>query len=737
MGQNTISFDEKEKIFLLSTEDTSYMMGFSPEGFLGHIYYGKKVNHVGGQRLLHGAVNNEVWRYRDGITYRSIFPYEYPTGGVGDFRNSCLEIENESGQNTCELVYESHRIFEGVPELPGLPHAFRGKDMINTLEITLADKVLDIKVQLFYSVFEKENVITRSARITNCGKEKLIITRAMSASFDMDDRDYEMLSLHGSWGSERRIQRKKLAFGSQMVSSKRGVTSHMHSPFMAVVSSGADQDMGDVYGMSLVYSGNFQAEVYKEMIGNIRMITGINPDTFKWHLEPGATFVTPEADLTFSAEGIGKMTRNYHDFYRNHIIRSPYKEKERPVLLNNWEATYMDFDADKLYAIAKKASECGVEMFVMDDGWFGKRDSDNSGLGDWIVNEKKLGCSLKELVDKVKNLGMKFGIWFEPEMISEDSDLYRAHPDYAIRVKGRKGTLGREQMVLDYSRKEVRDTIYKMMYDVIKNAGIDYVKWDMNRYLTDLGSAELPADRQGELSHRFMLGVYELQDRLITDFPELLLENCSSGGGRFDAGMIYYSPQIWCSDDTDAIERLHIQEGTALFLPMSTMGAHISKCPNEQVGRNTPIETRCNVALAGTFGYELNIDELSEEEKSAVPRHIERYKKYHGLVSNGDYYRLNSWNDKKSFDMWENVSKDSKEALVTYIQVLCHPGVEGSRVMLKGLDPHARYELEEVTGHSSYKKGQFFWGDELMNIGLWIPQLRDFESCLYHFIKSE
>ncbi len=485
-----------------------------------------------------------------------------------------------------------------------------------------------------------------------------------------------------------------------------------------------------------MYSGNHLEMAEKSQNNMIRASLGINPNFFSWKLGSGETFYTPEAVLTYSDSGLTAMTHSYHDFIRGHIIRSPWREKLRPILINNWEATYFNFDADKIVSIAKDAKDCGIEMMVMDDGWFGKRDSDNCALGDWFVNEEKIG-KLSDLVNRVKALGMKFGIWFEPEMISPDSDLYRAHPDWALQISGRTPTLARNQLVLDLSRKEIRDEIYSRIANVLKSAPIDYVKWDMNRNLSDIGSAAADAEGQGELFHRYVLGVYEMQERLITDFPDLLLENCSGGGGRFDAGMLYYSPQIWCSDDTDAIERLRIQEGTGLVYPLSTMGAHVSKCPNEQVGRNTPFETRANVALAGTFGYELNIANLPEKDRALIPEQVRRYHEFHMLIADGDYYRLHSWNDEEPYDCWMNTEKDGSCALITYVQVLGRPSTCSRKVYLRGLVPDAEYEIQEVNpsrvdmGYGRFTAQKRGYGDELMNAGFLVPSLGDYESRLY------
>ena len=499
---------------------------------------------------------------------------------------------------------------------------------------------------------------------------------------------------------------------------------------MALVTEGTTQDAGEVYAMNLVYSGNFMVQEEVSQFNSVRMTIGLNPDDFCWKLEPQESFQAPEAVLVYSAEGIGGMTRSFHDLYRKHLIRSPYRDKKRPVLINNWEATYFDFDSDKLIGIAKQAAELGIEMLVMDDGWFGKRNNDNCALGDWQVNGEKLKGGLEYLVGEVNKLGMKFGIWFEPEMISPDSDLYRAHPDWAFAVPGRTPAMARQQYVLDLTRKEVRDYAYECVAKILRSANIEYVKWDMNRPLCDIASAELPADRQGEIFHRYVLALYEMQERLVTEFPDLLLENCSGGGARFDAGMLYYSPQIWCSDDTDAVERLMIQEGTSLVYPLSTMGAHVSDCPNHEVGRVTPFETRGYVALAGTFGYELDVTKIPEKDRAMIPEQVAMYHKYNDLVREGDYYRLASYGENHWYDCYEVVSKDKKEALVTYVQVLNRPNFHSRRIYLKGLDAQARYRVEGMDG--------IYRGETLMKAGIQIENpKKDFGGKLVYVTMAD
>ena len=724
----SVTFNEEKKIFRLDTEKSTYVMGLSPEGFLGHIYYGDRLYMEADNYLLRmeeppytPSVNK-----REKSAFLDFFPMEYPTGGIGDYRESCLNIRNAAGNMGCELHYTGHEIYKGKKGLKGLPASFATEDEAETLEITLKDGDLDLEVVLSYTAFEKENVITRSVRVQNQGKENLRIEKILSACLDMDNENFSMLSLHGTWARERHIQTGELHYGKQVISSARGESSHQEHPFIALGTNGTEQENGKVYAMHFVYSGNFMAETELCQFDNLRMTMGINPEEFSWLLTPGEEFQAPEVVMVYSGNGLGAMTRSYHDFYRNHLIRSKFKYEKRPILINNWEATYFDFNTDKLLDIAREAKKCGIEMLVMDDGWFGKRNSDNCSLGDWKVNEEKITGGLKHLVDEVNKIGLQFGIWFEPEMISPDSDLYRAHPDWAIQIAGREATQSRNQYVLDLSRPEVRDYAYECVASILRSANIAYVKWDMNRQLSDLGSSYLPKERQQELFHRYVLGVYELQERLVTEFPDLLLENCSGGGARFDPGMLYYSPQIWCSDNTDAVERLMIQEGSALIYPLSVIGAHVSDCPNHSVGRVTPFETRGHVALAGTFGYELDITKIPEEDRALIPEQTATYNKYRHLIQQGEYYRIASYRENHKYDCWALSSQDKKEVLVTYVQVLGVPNSHSRKVFLRGFDPKTTYRLEGTeetyTGEMLMKGGflmKDFWGD--------------FKSRLYHF----
>lgn len=731
----SIRYDEANRIFELDTRNTSYRIGIADEeGFVGHIYYGQKIRPQKCDQFLRTCEAPFVpsKNNRERCSFMDTFPTEYSGNGIGDYRESCIAVKTANGSRTVDLKFVDYDIVNGKPGISGLPASFAGEEEVQTLVVHMMDGGCGIDVDLIYSVFEDEDVITRSVSVKNAGDRNIRLTKVYSACIDMDDEDFEMLTLHGSWARERQIERRPIAYGKQSVSSLRGESSHQDHPFMAWMTKGTDQTTGDVYGMHFVYSGNFIAQIEKSQFDSIRAVMGIHSEGFEWWLTPGETFTAPEVVLTYSHDGLGQMTRNLHDFYRCHMIRSRYLHQKRPVLINNWEATYFDFDTDKLLAIAKSAAEHGIEMLVMDDGWFGHRNDDSTSLGDWFVNEKKLPGGLNYLVDEVNKLGMKFGIWMEPEMISPDSELYKEHPDWAIAVKGRTGTLSRNQYVLDFSRKDVRDCIYEKIRAILSSANIEYVKWDMNRQLTDLGSLALPADRQGELSHRYVLGVYEMQERLTHDFPDLLLENCSGGGARFDPGMLYYSPQIWCSDDTDAIERLVIQEGTALIYPLSAMGAHVSDCPNHTVGRNTPFKTRGEVALAGTFGYELDITKIAKEEQEQIPQQTAMYHKYNDLVREGDYYRIASYRENHFYDCYMVVSKDKKEALVTFVTVHARPNYHSLKVRLQGLNPNLDYRLEgEMENECVYG------GDLLMNAGMLVPSEQgDYRSYLYHFVAD-
>lgn len=725
----SVSYSKENGIFRLDTANSTYAITVN-EGYICHLYYGGRL--CGNDDLRYLLENTGgPFRIQDNIRDKAnamdSLPFEYPCFNTGDYREHALEIRDSYGSFACDIKYVSHRIYDGKPETEGMPCSFEGEGKAQTLEIICLDEAVGLEVMLLYSVFENSDVIARSVVLKNCSEEKITLRRVFSASVDINRRDFDMITLNGSWARERIVSRSPLHMGKQSVDSIKGESSHQHNPFFALCSHNCDENTGEVYGFCLMYSGNFTAQAEVTQFGCTRALIGINPLLFEWSLEKGEHFTSPEALLTYSGEGLGGMSRSYHDFFRRHVIRSRYKYSERPVLINNWEATYFNFNTEKLLSIAREASKLGIEMLVMDDGWFGHRDSDNSSLGDWFVYKEKLGESLKPLVDEVNSLGMKFGIWIEPEMVSPDSELFRAHPDWALRIPNREMTMAREQYVLDFSRKEVRDCIYAQIKEILLSANIEYVKWDMNRPLTEVWSAELPPERQGEVSHRYVLGVYELMERLVTDFPALLLENCSGGGGRFDGAMLYYSPQIWTSDDTDAKERIAIQYGTSLVYPPSAMGAHVSDCPNHVTGRTTPFETRGHVALSGTFGYELDVTKLSDNDKNIIPTQIVDYKKYSHLVREGDLYRLGNSADNGLWDCWMFVSKDKSEALLTYVQQYVTPNYPAPVIRLRGLDSDAVYDAD----------GRALTGSALMNCGLAMEKLwGDYKSRLVHIKKK-
>lgn len=735
----SVFYSEKDRSFRLDANNTSYMMKYTEEGYLCHVYFGAKVpdDDLGYLLRFDESPLTPLENNRDRATFLDTTPFEYSCFGIGDYREAAFKILDDKGMTAADLRYKSHKIYKGKPALEGMPATFATDSSgCETLEITLEDKPLGLEVVLVYTAFDKLDVITRSVRVNNVGSRSVQLTRVLSTCIDFDTDKFDMITLNGSWARERAVERCRLHHGKQLIDSIKGESSHQNNPFAALCDNNADEDRGEVFGFNFVYSGNFFAQAEVTQHKKTRFVMGINPLDFTWLLEAGESFTAPEVVMVHSDEGLGKMSRTFHDLYRENLIRGEYKDKRRPILINNWEATYFNFDTEKLISIAREASKLGIEMLVMDDGWFGHRDSDNSSLGDWFVYEKKLQGGLKYLVDEVNKLGMKFGIWFEPEMISPDSELYKAHPDWAIQIEGRPLTMSREQYVLDYSNKEVRDYIYGLMRKILDSANIEYIKWDMNRQFTEIGSNFLPANRQRELWHRYVLGVYDVMNRLTTDYPHLLLENCSGGGARFDPGMLYYSPQIWCSDDTDAIERLKIQHGTSMCYPCSAMGAHVSDCPNHTVGRNTPFKTRGHVAMVGTFGYELDVTRIPQEDRDAIPAQIEEFNKFNTLVRTGDHYRIGNMFEDNTWDAWMFVSKDKTDALFEFVQVLARPNERSRRIKLKGLDPDSYYYEES-------EPDKKISGAALMNAGINIAKIwgadgisGDFSSKILHFIKA-
>lgn len=714
-----IIMNQAEQVFTLQTKRTTYQMKAGDYGILLHLYYGARVEDCTMDYLLHrkdvGFSGNPYEAGEDRTFSLDTLPQEFPSYGVGDYRNNCVGVCQADGTRAADFRYVSWEIREGAHKIPGLPCLFDEDETAETLVIFLEDAASSLKLELYYVVFADRDVIARSARITNGGKEAVRLEKMMSACLELPNGSWEAIHFHGRHAMERRLERLPLMHGTMEVGSRRGTSSHQHNPGVILCSPDATEEHGGCYGLSLIYSGNFSMEIEMDQMDSVRAVCGINPEFFEYRLEPGEAFDTPQLMMTYSGSGLGRMSANFHSIIRHNLCRGKYKFARRPVLINNWEATYFDFNEEKILSIARQASELGIEMLVLDDGWFGSRDSDNAGLGDWFVNTDKLKGGLTDLVTGINGLGMKFGIWIEPEMVNEDSRLYREHPDWALTIPGRKPCRSRNQLVLDMSRSEVRDYVFDSIAAVLKSANVEYVKWDMNRSICDVYSAVLPKERQGEVYHRYVLGIYDLMERFTSSFPNILFEGCSGGGGRFDPAILYYSPQIWCSDDTDGIERLEIQYGTSFFYPISAVGSHVSAIPNHQTGRRTPLATRGVVAMAGSFGYEMDLNLLTEDEKEAVKAQVEDYKKYYDLIHNGDYYRLTSPQGDSGFTAWQFVSGDKTRTLLNLVITHVRANAPDLWFKLRGLDPEKRYRLEE--------DGRIYSGSALMNAGISIPMI--------------
>ncbi len=720
-----IVLDQENRIFTLHTRNTTYQMKADQYNVLEHVYYGARIDNCELSELLQCGERSFSPNPNEAGKSRSysldVIPQEYSTCGVGDFRLPSIELELVNGSHTTDLRYKGFRLEKGKYTLEGLPGFWDTDEEAETLIIFLIDSAAHVEVELYYGVFEAFDLITRAVRIVNQGDETVRLCQCASLCLDFIRSDLDMITFNGHHLMERCLDRGPLRSGIQSVGSMRGISSHQHNPFVMLCDRDADEDNGICYGAMLLYSGNFEAAVECSQYENSRLVMGIHPYHFCWTLEPGGTFTAPEAAMVCSPDGFGEMSRQYHRAIRKHLLRDPYKGIQKPVLVNNWEATYFDFDAEKLVEIAREAAALGIGLFVMDDGWFGSRNDDNSGLGDWQVNLKKLPGGLESLVPRIKELGMEFGIWLEPEMVNEDSNLYRSHPDWALQVPGRAPSRGRGQLTLDFSREEVREHIYTQMKKVLSSADISYIKWDMNRSLTDVWSAGLPAGRQGEVYHRYVLGVYDLLERLHQEYPHILIEGCCGGGGRFDGGMLYYTPQIWCSDDSDAIDRLRIQYGTSFCYPVCTMGAHVSAVPNEQNGRRTPLKTRGVTAMSGAFGYEMDLSRCTADERDEIRRQVEMYKTHYELISCGDYYRLSNPFEDELFTAWEHVSVDKKEALVSLVAGNVRPASPFNRLRLKGLDVSLYYQVNH--------EEKLYSGRALMQAGYPIPEIRmDYQS---------
>lgn len=717
-----IEYNPTEQTFHLSNRIVSYVMHVEEDKFLAHQYWGKRLSKVYAKRSYLQA-NRAFAPTPTSLPNLSLglLPQEYPGTDTGDYREPAYSYSDEQGWRANRLEFAGYRISEGKPSLPGLPHTYVLEDnQAKSLEVDLRDAVTGMEATLRYTIFRDQPILTRSICFQNSGNEELMLERALSMSLDFPDADYELLQLPGAWAREREMIRSPLVRGIHTLDSKRGTTSHTYQPFVALTRKAANEVAGEVFGFHFVYSGEFVANVEVSPYAQTRVQMGISPTHFEWTLLPGETFQTPEVIMVYSSEGINGMSLGLHQLYQHHLVRGDHQYRERPILINNWEGTYFDFTEDKILEIAESASQLGIELFVLDDGWFGNRDSDMSSLGDWFVHERKLPSGLRQLSESIRAKGMKFGLWFEPEMISEDSELYRSHPHWCLHTPRRPRSQGRNQYVLDFSREEVRCNILQQMKTILDEVPIDYIKWDYNRNMTELGSGAANA-LPGEVAHRYMLGLYEMLEELVTDYPHILFESCSGGGGRYDPGMLYYMPQTWASDNTDAVARLEIQYATSLLFPISSMGAHVSAVPNHQVNRHTSLTMRGNVAMSGNLGYELDLTQTTEAEKRELAEQIKFYKEYRSLIQFGDFYRILSPFANQNRTAWLFVDQQKETALFFYFQILEKANKPYTLIKLNGLNPDYCYQLED---------GRIFGGDELMYHGFYLTEdlYGDFQS---------
>ena len=706
-----IIYNEEKRIFTLHTKHSTYQMKVDDYQYLLHLYYGKTIHSNMDYMLPYfdrGFSGNPYDADRNRTHSLDVLPQEFPVLGTGDYRAHACKIREENGCYGCDLRYAGYELAQGKYALPGLPAVYA--DQAETLAIRLRDERIGVEVTLFYGVLENIDVITRSVKVSNIGQEKFYLEKISSVCLDFLYGRYDVISFYGRHAMERNVQRTAVSHGRQIYGSIRGTSSHQYNPFVILAQSETTEHTGECYGASMVYSGNFSAEVEMDQFDQIRLIMGLSEEQFSYPLDPEEEWYAPEIVLSYSAEGLGLLSHNYHQCIREHICRGKYKNQIRPVLVNSWEACYFDFDGKAIVELAGQAAELGIEMVVLDDGWFGKRNDDNTSLGDWNVNEEKLGCSLREISDQVHDKGVQFGLWIEPEMVSEDSELYRNHPEWALQIPGKKPIRGRNQLVLDFANSAVVQYIYEQISHVLQQSRIDYVKWDMNRSLTDIYSSSTV--NQGKVFYDYMLGLYHLLDLLTTEFPDILWEGCSGGGGRFDLGMLYYTPQIWCSDNTDAIDRVRIHYGTSFGYPLSVIGSHVSASPNHQTGRETNMRTRGVVALTGAFGYELNLGKLSQEDRQEVKKQIALYHQTAPLLQNGRYYRLSD-PFQEEYGAWIVVDADSSRALLSVVVLNIHGNMPVIYVKLDGLDQNHRYQDQET--------GKIYSGDALMAYGLPIP----------------
>ncbi|MBP1044745.1 alpha-galactosidase [Enterococcus sp. BWM-S5] len=709
-----ITYDEKEQIFHLSNNRISYLIQIEEENIPAHLYFGKRIrryhHHFQYPRTDRSFSPNPPFSEERQFSFDTVMQ-EFP-GNPGDYRTLSYELLHETGSRVSDFRYYDYTIEKGKPKLSGLPATYiNGQEEAETLTIILKDQLYDLYLELSYTIFADQSVITRSNRLRNESDEQVFVNKLASLTLDFAGRPLELIHLNGTWSKERMMMREAITPGIKLLGSTRGSSSHHQNPFAAIAAPETTEDQGEVYGFSLVYSGNHQTTIERDPYDQVRVTMGINPHQFSWKLAQGEQFQSPEAVMVYSDQGLNGMSQSFHSLFQDHLVRGNYQYAQRPILANNWEATFFDFDEEKILAIAKEARDLGAELFVLDDGWYGHRDNDDSSLGDWVEDKNKLPNGLAGLSRKVHEMGLKFGLWVEPEMISEDSELFRQHPDWALQVPGRGKTVGRGQFVLDFSRQDVRENIYQQLKNIFEEVPLEYVKWDMNRNMTEVYSTLLAADQQGETAHRYMLGLYEFLERLTTEFPAILFESCSGGGGRFDPGMLYYMPQVWASDNTDAVSRMQIQYGTSLVYPISSIGAHVAAVPNHQTGRITSLETRGNVAMSGVFGYELDLTHLSDEEKELMKQQVAFYKEHRQLIQYGSYYRLKSPFEGNQAS-WLFVDEKKTEALVFYSRILAEASTAFHVLKLTGLDPNKEYIVE----------GQIIGGDELMHLGLYIDE---------------
>ena len=728
-----IIFHKELKEFHLYNKEISYIIHILPNGHVGNLYFGKKIDPYKTYNHLFEGIYRPLAAYvYEGDNKFSLqnTRQEYPTFGLSDFRKGAFLIKQENGSEISDFKYESHKIIEGKLKLKGLPQTYvENKEDATTLEITLLDEVIKSKLKLYFTIFEDRAVITRSASFLNLSNKSINIEKAMSFNLDLPDSNYNMIQLNGAWGRERHVYDRSIKEGTQGFYSLKGASSAEFNPFLALRRPNTDEFSGEVIGFSLVYSGNFMSEIDVDTYNQTRIMMGIHPDRFSWPLNLNEEFYTPEVVIVYSDKGLNYMSQVYHSLYRECLMRGKWKNSVRPILLNSWEALSFSIDEEKIKELATNASKLGVELFVLDDGWFGKRNNDNAGLGDWNVNKEKFPNGLNEIIEYINKLGMDFGIWIEPEMVNKDSELYRSHPDWIIHDPNRKPSHTRNQYTLDFSKDEVVDHIYNQIEKLLSDYSISYVKWDMNRYITECYSKDKGANLQGTVYHKYILNVYKLYDKLTTRFPNILFESCSSGGARFDPGMLYYAPQTWTSDNTDAMERIKIQYGSSLVYPLISMGSHVSESPNQQVFRETTLETRANVAYFGNLGYELDVNNLSDVEKEEIKKQIQFYKENIEVFQFGKFYRIkNPYNN--NISAWMVKSNDEKTIILGCYKLLNHANEGKERVKLFGLDKDGDYKL-------SYPYEKEFKGDELMNVGIsmnddyFCNSGNDFSSVLY------